>query len=55
MTDKELTAILNVLKHKRNIILQGAPGTGKTYQTAAIAVNIIDEKVGFGNRTKIMN
>lgn len=55
MTDKELAAILNVLKHKRNIILQGAPGTGKTYQTAAIAVNILGEKVGIGNRKKIMN
>ncbi len=28
----------NLLKSKHNIILQGAPGTGKTYNTAAIAL-----------------
>lgn len=28
----------NLLKEKNNIILQGAPGTGKTYNTAAIAL-----------------
>jgi MoxR-like ATPase len=30
-----------LLKTKRNIILQGAPGTGKTYNTAAIALNTL--------------
>ena len=30
--------IADLLKKKRNIILQGAPGTGKTYNTAAIAL-----------------
>lgn len=30
--------IADLLKNKRNIILQGAPGTGKTYNTAAIAL-----------------
>ena len=41
-----------LLKAKKNIILQGAPGTGKTYNTAAIAlaalgitdVNLLDHK-----------
>ena len=32
----------NLLKTKHNIILQGAPGTGKTYNTAAIALDILD-------------
>jgi 5-methylcytosine-specific restriction protein B len=32
----------NLLRHKKNIILQGAPGTGKTYNTAALALAIID-------------
>jgi 5-methylcytosine-specific restriction protein B len=27
-----------LLQQKKNIILQGAPGTGKTYNTAAIAL-----------------
>lgn len=30
-----------LLKEKKNIILQGAPGTGKTYNTAAIALSVI--------------
>lgn len=31
-----------LLSKKHNIILQGAPGTGKTYNTAAIALNALD-------------
>lgn len=30
-----------ILRNKKNIILQGAPGTGKTYNTAAIALSIL--------------
>ncbi len=30
-----------LLKSKHNIILQGAPGTGKTYNTAAIALKVL--------------
>lgn len=30
-----------LLKEKKNIILQGAPGTGKTYNTAAIALSAL--------------
>lgn len=33
-----ITEYTNLLKEKHNIILQGAPGTGKTYNTAAIAL-----------------
>ena len=33
-----------LLSSKKNIILQGAPGTGKTYTTASIAVHICDNK-----------
>ena len=35
---EEMTKILNL---KKNIILQGAPGTGKTYNTAALALSIL--------------
>ena len=35
---EEMTKILNL---KKNIILQGAPGTGKTYNTAALALSTI--------------
>lgn len=34
-----------VLENKKNIILQGAPGTGKTYNTAALALSVIDGNV----------
>lgn len=32
----------DILKEKHNIVLQGAPGTGKTYNTAALALSMID-------------
>ena len=35
--------IINILKNKKQIILQGAPGTGKTYSSSEIAVKLIDE------------
>lgn len=34
-----------ILRHKKNLILQGAPGTGKTYNTAALALSICDEAI----------
>ena len=49
---KECTDLLGV---KRNIILQGAPGTGKTYNTAAIALAILGIKnVDLTNRKEVM-
>ncbi len=39
---EESTQLLNL---KRNIILQGAPGTGKTYNTAALALSICGETI----------
>lgn len=42
MNDKKIKQYTNVLKMKKNIILQGAPGTGKTYCTAALAVYLIE-------------
>ena len=34
--------IINIIKQKKQIILQGAPGTGKTYSSSEIAVKLID-------------
>lgn len=39
----EKEKIINILKNKKQIILQGAPGTGKTYSSSEIAVKLIDE------------
>lgn len=34
---------LSLLRQKKQIILQGAPGTGKTYKTAELAVTLCDD------------
>lgn len=38
---ESINEIVEILKSKHNIILQGAPGTGKTYNTAAIALSVL--------------
>ena len=51
MIDKYTT----ILKEKLNIILQGAPGTGKTYNTAAIALATLDVTgVDLSDHEKVM-
>ena len=37
---EKLDSFHNIISEKKNIILQGAPGTGKTYNTASIAVRL---------------
>lgn len=44
-----------LLKEKKNIILQGAPGTGKTYNTAAIALTALGiTDVNLNNHKEVM-
>ena len=44
-----------LLKSKHNIILQGAPGTGKTYNTAAIALSVLGiDGVNLDNHDEVM-
>ena len=44
-----------LLRVKKNIILQGAPGTGKTYTTASIAVRMCNnEFTDFNNHSRVM-
>ena len=46
---------LEILKQKKQIILQGAPGTGKTYKTAAIAVGMCNPSFSdFEDHQKVM-
>ena len=45
--------IVNLLKSSKNLILTGAPGVGKTYKTAEIAVAIADGKTPT-NRSDLM-
>ncbi|SHK79321.1 McrB family protein [Fibrobacter sp. UWEL] len=46
---------VNLLKYKQNVVLQGAPGTGKTYATAALALSIVSPTFkNFDNHQKVM-
>lgn len=49
----EITKLASLLKSCKNLILQGAPGTGKTYTTAAIAVELINDN-GITDHSEIM-
>ncbi len=51
----EISDAVKLLKSKRNIILQGAPGTGKTYSTAAIALSVLGiGGIDFDNHEEVM-
>ena len=52
---EQLEQLTTLLKAKKNLILQGAPGTGKTYSTAALALSILEEpKMGAMERKDLM-
>ena len=44
MSEQDYETLVNVLKMKKNIILQGAPGVGKTFTAKRLAYSIIGEK-----------
>ena len=44
MTDEQYEKLKRLLFYKRNIILQGAPGVGKTYLAKRFAYSILEEK-----------
>ena len=44
MTESRYDMLLSVLKNKKNIILQGAPGVGKTFAAKRLAYSMIGEK-----------
>lgn len=43
-TESRYDMLLSVLKNKKNIILQGAPGVGKTFAAKRLAYSMIEEK-----------
>lgn len=52
---KGIKESVELLLSENNLILQGAPGTGKTYNTAAIAVGLIDGvDIDLSNHGQIM-
>ena len=44
MSEERYTTLKNLLRKKKNIILQGAPGVGKTYAAERLAHSIMGEK-----------
>ena len=53
---KGMESIINLVQANKNLILTGAPGTGKTYKTAEIAVALIDGLNKLPNkRVDVMN
>lgn len=44
MTEAKYNRLVSVLKKKKNIILQGAPGVGKTFAAKRLAYSIMGEK-----------
>jgi len=52
---EEIDNYAQLLELKKNIILQGAPGTGKTYTTASIAVRLCNKDfTDFSDHSKVM-
>ncbi len=51
---EELIEYTDLLKNKLNVILQGAPGTGKTYTTASLALSVCDIDVDYSDREAVM-
>ena len=47
--------ITTALKDKKSIILQGAPGTGKTYAIPEIVARLCGENIDLSDRTQVMN
>ncbi len=44
MTSDQYDSLAGLLKHKQNVILQGAPGVGKTYCAKRLAYSLMGEK-----------
>lgn len=56
MANEETDKQKEILFVQKNIILQGAPGTGKTYSTAALALALLDiPGIDFNNHEQVMS
>ena len=44
MTEEKYNILASVIKNKKNIILQGAPGVGKTFAARRLAYSLMEEK-----------
>ncbi|WP_303836720.1 AAA family ATPase [Ruminococcus flavefaciens] len=46
ITEKQYATLAELLKHKKNVILQGAPGVGKSFTAKRLAYSLMGEKDG---------
>lgn len=54
--NKKMETTVQLLESKKQIIIQGAPGTGKTYSTAELALRTIGfDDIDYSNRASIMS
>jgi 5-methylcytosine-specific restriction protein B len=44
MSEEDYNSLVSLLEHKKNIILQGAPGVGKTFAAKRLAYSILKKK-----------
>lgn len=51
---EEIYNACRILRNKKDIILQGAPGTGKTYSTASLALLVLGEFADLRDRKSVM-
>ena len=47
--------IVSTLRSKKNIILQGAPGTGKTYAIPEVVTRLCEEQIDYDDRNEVMD
>lgn len=53
---QNISSLLNLLEMKKNLILQGGPGTGKTHTAAALALAAVDpDFIDFSDTATMMN
>lgn len=50
LSESDYSTLVNLLREKKNVILQGAPGVGKTYAANRLAYSIMGEK----NKDRVM-
>lgn len=52
--EDDMDQLTTLLLKKKNMILQGAPGTGKTFETASLALKVLGDNVDFDDREAVM-
>lgn len=51
---KELSLMLRILQKRKNLVIQGAPGTGKTYSIPQLVVGLCQPEIDTSDRPSVM-